>query len=154
MKVIGFDRFPVACEDVDTILCGNNGDTLDTLLAEADFVILSLALTDDTYHLMNKETFAKMKKGAFLVNMSRGGIVDTNDLMQALEEGHLGGAGLDVVEEEPLSAEHPLWHYENVYITPHCTPQVQDRAARSIEIIKENARRFEAGERLCNLMAQ
>lgn len=152
MNIIGFDRFPVTCEDVDTILCGNNGDTLDAMLKEADFLILTLALTDDTYHMMNYETFCKMKKGAFLVNMSRGGIVDSNDLMRALEEGILGGAGLDVVEEEPLPADHPLWHYKNVYITPHCTPQVPDRAARSIEIIRENARRFEEGEPLRNLL--
>ena len=63
-----------------------------------------------------------------------------------------GGAGLDVFEQEPLPADHPLWQQPNVYITPHCTPQVPHRAGRSIEIIRENARRFEAGEPLLNLM--
>ena len=70
----------------------------------------------------------------------------TEDLVWALEEHEIGGAGLDVVEQEPLPADHPLWYYPNVYITPHCTPQVPHRAGRSIEIIRENARRFEADE--------
>lgn len=154
MKVIGYDVFPVQCSDADVMLCGNSGDSLDFLLAQSDFVILTLALTDKTYHLMNYETFCKMKRGAFLVNMARGGIVDTEDLLKALEEGLLGGAGLDVTEPEPLPAEHPLWKHPNVYITPHCTPQVPNRAGRSIEIIRENARRFEAGEPLLNLMRE
>lgn len=152
MKVMGYDKYPVSdCPDCDTILCGEKGDTLDPLLEEADFVLLTLALTGETYHLFDKETFGKMKPGAFLVNMSRGGIVDTAALLEALED-RLGGAGLDVVEEEPLPPDHPLWTHPRVYITPHCTPQVPDRAARSIEIIRENARRFQAGEPLLNLL--
>lgn len=154
MKVIGYDRYPVQCADADQMLCGNNGDSLDPLLEQSDFVILTLALTDETYHMMNYAAFCKMKQGAFLVNMARGGIVDTNDLMRALDEGLLGGAGLDVVEEEPFPSDHPLWQYPTVYITPHCTPQVPNRAARSIKIIRENARRFEAGEPLLNQLKE
>ena len=110
------------------------------------------SLTDETYHMINRDTLAQMKDGAFLVNMARGGIVCTEDLIEALHSGKLSGAGLDVFEEQPLLPESPLWKMENVYITPHSTPQVPDRAARSIEIIRENARRFEAGEPLLNLM--
>lgn len=115
-------------------------------------MVLTLALTDETYHMINKDTLAQMKDGAFLVNMARGGIVCTEDLIEALKSGKLSGAGLDVFEEQPLSSESPLWKMEQVYITPHSTPQVPDRAARSIEIIRENARRFEAGEPLLNQM--
>ena len=125
---------------------------LDELLAESDFVILNLPLNDSTFHMINKDSIAKMKDGAFLVNMARGGIVCTEDLIDALNSGKLGGAGLDVFEEQPLNPESPLWKMENVYITPHSTPQVPDRQGRSIEIIRENARRFEAGEPLLNLM--
>ena len=114
--------------------------------------MLTLALTDETYHMINKDTLAQMKDGAFLVNMARGGIVCTEDLIEALKNGKLSGAGLDVFEEQPLSPESPLWKMEQVYITPHSTPQVPDRAARSVEIIRENARRFEAGEPLLNRM--
>lgn len=113
-----------------------------------------MALTNDTYHMMDAEKFARVKPGAFLVNMSRGGVVCTEDMVRALESGQLGGAGLDVFEEQPLPADHPLWRMPNVYITPHCTPQVPHRAGRSIEIIRENARRFEAGEPLMNLMRE
>ncbi len=153
MKLIGYDRFPIkGCDDLDLALCGESGDTIDALLEQSDFVILTLALTDETYHMFNDETFRKMKKGAFLVNMARGGIVDTEALMRALNAEEISGAGLDVLEEEPLPSDHPLWRHPNVYITPHCTPQVPHRAGRSIEIIRENARRFEAGEPLMNLM--
>ena len=153
MKLIGYDKFPIQGLDyLDQKLCARNGDTLDTLLAQSDFVILTLSLTDETYHMIDKAALAKMKPGAFLVNMARGGIVCTEDLIEALQSGRRGGAGLDVFEEQPLPPDHPLGRMENVYITPHSTPQVPDRAARSIEIISENASRFEAGEPLRNLM--
>ncbi len=153
MKLMGYDKFPIKGVDyLDAKFSAADGDTIDPILAEADFIILTLALTDETYHMMNAEAFAKMKPGAFLVNMARGGVVCTEDLVAALESGQLGGAGLDVFEEQPLPADHPLWRMPTVYITPHCTPQVPHRAGRSIEIIRENARRFEAGEPLLNLM--
>lgn len=153
MKLMAYDKFPIqGADEVDVKLSGANGDTIDPILEQCDFIILTLSLTDETYHMINAETLAKMKKNAFLVNMSRGGIVDTNALVNALKNGEIGGAGLDVVEEEPLPSDHPLWRDPNVYITPHCTPQVPHRAGRSIEIIRENARRFEAGEPLLNLL--
>ena len=153
MKLMGFDKFPIKGVDyLDTKLSTADGDTIDPILAEADFLILTLALTDETFHMINAEAFAKMKPGAFLVNMARGGVVCTEDMVAALESGRLGGAGLDVFEEQPLSPDHPLWQISTVYITPHCTPQVPHRTGRSIEIIRENARRFEAGEPLLNLM--
>lgn len=153
MKVMGYDKYPITpTADLDTALSAADGASLLPLLQESDFLILTLALTDDTYHMIDYQAMQSMKKGAFLVNMARGGIVCTRDLMRALDEGLLGGAGLDVLEEEPLPADHPLWQYPSVYITPHCTPQVPHRAGRSIEIIRENARRLEAGEPLLNLL--
>ena len=104
--------------------------------------------------MINEEKLGKMKDGAFLVNMARGGLVDTKALTEALQAGVLGGAGLDVLEEDPLPKDHPLWRMPGVYITPHTTPQVPDRAAASIEIIRENARRFEAGEPMLNQMTE
>lgn len=155
MKVMGYDRFAIEnCDDLDVKLSKEAGDTIDPILEQADFVILTLAMTNETYHMMNDEAFSKMKKDAFLVNIARGGIVDTDALLRALNEGKIGGAGLDVVEPEPLPEDHPLWHCKNVYITPHCTPQVPSRAGRSIEIIRENARRFEDGQPLRNLMRE
>ena len=153
MNIVAYDKFPIKEYDyISQKYCADAGDTIQPLLEQSDFVVLTLALTDETYHMINKETLAQMKDGAFLVNMARGGIVCTEDLIEALNSGKLSGAGLDVFEEQPLSPESPLWKMEQVYITPHSTPQVPDRAARSVEIIRENARRFEAGEPLRNQM--
>ena len=153
MKILAYDKFPIkGYEYLEAKYCADKGDTLQPLLEQSDFVVLTLSLTDETYHMINRDTLAQMKDGAFLVNMARGGIVCTEDLIDTLRSGKLSGAGLDVFEEQPLSPESPLWKMENVYITPHTTPQVPDRAARSIEIIRENARRFENGEPLLNLM--
>lgn len=153
MKLLVYDKFPVeGIEYAETKLCAANGDTIDSLLAASDFLILTVALTDETFHMIDAAAFGKMKPGAFLVNMARGGVVCTEDMLKALESGQLGGAGLDVFEQQPPPPDHPLWQMENVYITPHCTPQVPHRTGRSIEIIRENARRFEAGEPLMNLM--
>ncbi len=155
MDVYAYDKFPIRGYDwLKGKFCANNGDTIDYILENCDFIVLTLNLTDETYHMFNKETFAKMKKDAFLVNMARGGIVATEDLTEAIQNHVIGGAGLDVLEEEPLPADHPLWRLPTVYITPHSTPQVPNRARRTIEIIRENARRFEAGEPLINLMTE
>ena len=153
MNIVAYDKFPIKGYDyISQKYCADAGDTIQQLLEQSDFVVLTLALTDETYHMINKDTLAQMKDGAFLVNMARGGIVCTEDLIEALKSGKLSGAGLDVFEEQPLSPESPLWKMEQVYITPHSTPRVPDRAARSVEIIRENARRFEAGEPLLNRM--
>ncbi len=153
MKLYLYDKFPIKGYDWAEKKCiQNEGGSVDDILPECDFVVLTLPLTDDTYHMFNAERFAKMKKGTVLVNMARGGLVKTDDLIEALNNGTISCAGLDVVEEQPLPAESPLWKMENVYITPHCTPQVPNRAGRSIEIIRENARRFRADEPMKNLL--
>lgn len=153
MRILSYNLDPVPGYDyIEKQYTIRNGDTVDELLKESDFIVLTIALNDATYHMLNRKTFKKVKKGAFLVNMARGGVVCTEDMIEALNDGTLSGAGLDVFEEQPLSADSPLWTMPNVYITPHSTPQVPDRAAASIEIIRENARRFEAGEPLLNLM--
>lgn len=153
MNIIAYSNSPLEGYDYITRkLSAKNGDTIQPLLEQSDFILLNVPLNDSTYHMINKESLAMCKTGAFLVNMARGGIVCTEDLIDALNSGKLSGAGLDVFEEQPLSPDSSLWNMENVYITPHSTPQVPNRAARSIEIIRENARRFEAGEPFLNLM--
>lgn len=92
---------------------------LDEALREADFVVNILPLTDETRHIFNAERFAQMKKTASFINVGRGATVKTADLLDALASGAIGGAGLDVFEEEPLPADHPLWTAPNVIVTPH-----------------------------------
>lgn len=92
---------------------------LDELLARADFVSLHTPLTPETRGLMDGTRFARMKRGALLVNTARGGVVDQDALVAALRSGHLGGAALDVTDPEPLPLDHPLYGFANVIITPH-----------------------------------
>ena len=143
MDLITFDRYPIEGYDyIQTKLFSANGDRLEQLLEQVDFIILCVALTDETYHMLNRETFASVKPGAVLVNMSRGELIDTEAMIDALDEGILSCAGLDVFDPEPLPKESPLWDREDVYITPHVTPQVPHRTGRSLEIIRENVMRY------------
>lgn len=92
---------------------------LDTILPQSDFVILSLPQSKETIHIFNKDKLLKMKKDAILINVGRGSAISNKDLIEVLNQGHLYGVGLDVVEEEPLPSTSPLWTYERVLITPH-----------------------------------
>ena len=127
-------------------------DALDRLLPEADFVNLTVPHTPQTEGLMNAARFQLMKQSAFLINIGRGKTVKLDDLNQALRNGEIAGAGLDVYEIEPLPADHPLWTAPNVLLTPHTAgygPYLDDRR---LEIITENARRFASGLPLRNVV--
>lgn len=115
-RILVYDPFL----DAETVAeRGGEKVELERLLAESDVVSIHCHLTPQTRHMLSTEQFRQMKPEAFLVNVSRGGIVDTRALVQALEEGRLCGAGLDVHEEEPLGAGHPLRTMEQVILTPH-----------------------------------
>ncbi len=151
MNVIVYDRYRI--EDypfADRWLDASRGDSLDVLLSRADFVILCIALTDDTWHLIDEKAFRGMKEQAVLVNIARGELVDTAALLRALDSGLISCAGLDVFEQEPLPPDDPLWDHPNVYITPHVTPQVPSRAGRCLDIIEENVRRYINEEPMLN----
>jgi phosphoglycerate dehydrogenase-like enzyme len=92
---------------------------LDSLLTRSDFVSLNCPLNDETRGMMNRETLAKMKLGAVLINTARGGLVVEADLVEALRSGHLAGAGLDVLEREPSDSTNPLFEFGNVVVSPH-----------------------------------
>jgi phosphoglycerate dehydrogenase-like enzyme len=126
---------------------------LDELLALADALVLALPLTDDTLHLVDARALARMKRGAVLVNVGRGALVDEKALAAALESGHLGGAALDVFEVEPLPPESPLWGMRNVIVTPHASGSTPANLARAAEIFLDNLRRYAAGEPLRNEVA-
>jgi phosphoglycerate dehydrogenase-like enzyme len=103
---------------------------LDTLLRTADVVSLHLKLTNDSRALIGRRAFGIMKPGTILINCARGEIVATEALIEALDSGHLAGAGIDVYDQEPTSVGHPLLGCEQVVFTPHCadmTPEGVDR---------------------------
>jgi phosphoglycerate dehydrogenase-like enzyme len=125
-------------------------DQLDRLLAESDVVILCVPLNSQTEGMIAAPQFARMKRGAILINVARGPVVVESDLVAALQAGHLGGAGLDVTEIEPLPASSPLWDLPNVIITPHVGAQAASRADDTTNLICENLRRYFAGQPLIN----
>ena len=116
-------------------------EKLHTALAQADVVVLALPLTKETMHLFSADTFAAMKPGSVLVNIARGGVVDTEALVCALKE-KLGGAILDVFEEEPLGQDSPLWNMENVILTPHNSFVGEGNGRRLADVILSNIKNW------------
>lgn len=127
-------------------------DHFGELLGIADYVALAVPLTDETYHLMNKETFKKMKSTAYLLNMARGECVDTDDLIEALRNKTIAAAGLDVVDPEPLPSENPLWKMENVFITPHRANASPTTNRFRFKFYFENMQRYFDGRELLKLV--
>ena len=115
----GFGLRVVYCDPEPQPVLDATPTDFATLLQESDFVSLHVPLTPATHHLMNAENLARMKSGAILINTARGPIVDHESLYEALRAGHLGGAGLDVTEPEPLAADSPLLKLDNCVILPH-----------------------------------
>ncbi len=155
MRVLGYRRTPgTQLAAVDRIYDATEADGLQHLLAEADYVVLALPLTNASRNLIDARALARMKPGACLVNIARGAVVDEPALIDALRRGVIAGAGLDVFSQEPLPADSPLWTLPNVLITPHTSAREPDRDDRAIDLICENIRRFRAGERLINEMTE
>lgn len=109
---------------------------LDTALSKADIVVLTLPLTEETYHLLDADKIKILQDGAVLVNIARGAVVDTEALLQNV--GRLGGAVLDVFEEEPLEEKNLLWDRENVILTPHNSFVGEGNSSRLSELIIKN----------------
>ena len=122
--------------------------SLDELLKTSDVVSIHVPLTEENRHMINAEKIAMMKDGAIVINAARGGLIDDKALAKAIDEGHLMGAGLDCVEDEPLPAGHPLLGHPNIILTPHIGGTVSDMGASMIPMIGDNLKRFLHGEKL------
>jgi phosphoglycerate dehydrogenase-like enzyme len=150
MRVIGVDaRRADRPADVAEL---HPPERLDELLPRADFVILTIPHTPETEGLMDAARFARMKRSAFFINIGRGKTTRLDALVAALKAGTIAGAGLDVYEEEPLPANHPLWRAPNVLLTPHTAGFGPYLDERRLEIIVDNAKRFTRGEPLRNVV--
>jgi phosphoglycerate dehydrogenase-like enzyme len=150
MRVLGVRRRPDV--DVAGVEAMFDLGQLDQLLPQADFVVLTVPLTPETRGLIGERELRSMKSGAYLINIGRGGTVDEDALLRALEGGWIAGAGLDVFRSEPLPPESPFWAMENVIVTAHYSGQTPRYNERASEIFLDNLQRYCAGEPLRNLV--
>ena len=154
MRVVAYRRRSIGSDLVDEAYSRDAGDPLERVLSCSDFLVLALPLSDATRHCIGASEMALMRRGSYLINIARGGLVDEGALIKALESCHLAGAALDVAEEEPPPSGSPLWDAPNLLLTPHFTPRLADRDTRALELLLENLRRYRAEEPLLNLLTQ
>jgi phosphoglycerate dehydrogenase-like enzyme len=127
-------------------------DETHELASRADFIANALPLTNSTRGMVDEAFFAAAKAGAFYISVGRGQTTDTDALVAALVSGHIAGAGLDVTDPEPLTADHPLWSMDNVVITPHVAANTMEARQRTLVIAVENLRRYVLGEPVLGLV--
>jgi phosphoglycerate dehydrogenase-like enzyme len=150
MHVLGVRRDPrIGAPGVEAMF---GPDDLLDLMPQADFVVVTVPLTEETRGMIAERELQAMKPTAFIVNIGRGGTIEEEALIEALREGRLAGAGLDVFETEPLPSDSPLWGLENVIITSHyagITPHYHERA---LAVFLDNLERYVAGKPLRNVV--
>jgi len=127
-------------------------ETLPDLLAESDFIVLAAPLTPETHEMINAETLAMVKPGAWLINVARGRLIDERALLRALHDGPLGGAVLDTFHDEPLPPESPFYDQPNVIVTPHTSWSSGRVLDRSVELFCDNLRLFATRQPLINVV--
>jgi phosphoglycerate dehydrogenase-like enzyme len=150
MRVLAVDIEDVAPEPgVEAIW---KPDKMGRLLGESDTVVICLPLTKATHHLFSRDLFREMQRHAILINVTRGAIVFGDDLLAALEQNLIWGAGLDVTDPEPLPLGHSLWTHPRVIVTPHTAGGSPRRAGRVVATFCENLRRLQTGEPLLALI--
>jgi D-2-hydroxyacid dehydrogenase (NADP+) len=142
-------KIPGYGEYIDEILVARE---LDRAVAASDIVVDSLPLTPETKGMFDSARFQSFKKGAIFINVGRGSTVIEKDLIKALQDGVLGGAALDVFEEEPLPGNSPLWKMKNVIVTPHCSGRSDNSLLRAVAILDDNLERYSKGETLRNIV--
>ena len=145
-QVCGWSRTPKNLDGVD---CYSGSEGMVQALSVSDYVILVLPVTPETTGLFDKQVFSHFKPGSYLINVGRGELVNEPDLIEALDEGLLAGAVLDVVSEEPLPADNPLWSHPAVQISPHISGY---HLGDAMQDIAENYRRLLAGEPRINVV--
>jgi phosphoglycerate dehydrogenase-like enzyme len=140
MDVIAVDSEPVEKTAEVSSLWGM--DRFHDFLGASDFVVVCCPLTEVTRGMFNDAAFAAMKPGSYVVNVTRGPIIDAGAIVKSLKSGHLGGAGLDVTPIEPLPEDHELWTFPNVMITPHTAGASQYRAGRNVKRFVTNLKHY------------
>jgi phosphoglycerate dehydrogenase-like enzyme len=149
MRILASRRRPQPADEVD-LMVGEHG--WRDLLPQADYVVIATPLTAATRGMFDADAFRRMKSSAYLINIARGQIVDTDALLEALHSGRIAGAALDALPVEPLPPDHPLWKASNVWITPHISYSSPRTRERMIDLFFENLRRYLNGESLLNVV--
>ena len=149
MNILFYDVIPRPEMEKDF---GAEKTDLDTLLKESDFVSLHVPLMKETHHLINAEKLKLMKKTAYLINNARGPVVDEKALYEALKNGQIAGAGLDVFEQEPTPLDNPLLKLDNVVVAPHISSASLETRAKMSEIVADNLVSFFQGKKPPNLV--
>ena len=144
-RVIGWSRRP---KDISGVECVHGAEALPSVLGQSQILVCLLALTEETRGIINAGTLAALPQGAYVINPARGAHVVDEDLLAALDSGHVAGAALDVFHREPLAPEHRFWNHPKVIVTPHISADAVPRTAA--EQVAENIRRAIAGEPLLN----
>lgn len=152
MTVRAVDRYPDRTQPPEGVLSVEGLDALPEVLGWSDFVVIAAPQTPETERLFNTKTLSFMKPTGYLINIGRGAIVVLDDLVASLRSGQIAGAALDVFEVEPLPADHPLWDFPNVIITPHTAGYSPIIARRHLATLVENVRRFARGETPANVV--
>ncbi len=152
MTVIAVDAVRTEKPDYVHELRPATTENLHDLLRRSDVVMMACPLTKETYHLIGATELALMKPSAYLINVTRGGIIDEPALVAALAQGQIAGAGLDVVEKEPLAVDSPLWDAPNLILTPHRAGASQHRPRKIYEFFLANLERYLQGERPVNVI--
>ena len=147
LATLGVRARPRQTQSVDRVY---GVDALPELWARADFIVLCVPRLESTFKLVNSSAFDAMKPDAVLIDVSRGGVTDESALVSALDTGRIRGAVLDVFETEPLPQDNPLWRYENVILTPHCSSVYDGWLEKSAQMFSENLSRYRGGEPLMN----
>lgn len=149
MRVIGSRRRPQPTKYVDEVV---SDDAWMSLLPTADVIVIATPLTARTHEMVNAEAFSKMQAHAYLINVARGQVIHTNDLLDALHTQRIAGAALDVAPEEPLPVDHPLWDAPNVWITPHISYSSPKTRGRMMDMFIHNLERYMHGQKLHNIV--
>ncbi len=152
MTVLGIDPVRTDCPEGVVEILKPTRNNLHLVLARADAVVCSCPLTAETHHLMGTDEFACMRQTAFFINIARGGIVDEAALIVALENSDIAAAAIDVCQDEPLAADHPLWQTHNLLITPHNAGNSPNRQSTIHRFFGEQLRRYLTGEKLHNIV--
>ena len=142
MKILAYNRTKEKVPYTETIRYA----TLEKLYKDADVIMLHSPLTEENKNLINKETIGKMKDDVLIINTARGGLIHEQDLADALNQGKVGGAGLDVVSKEPIAADNPLLQAKNCIITPHIAWASLEARKRLLNIAADNLEKFLEGE--------